>query len=33
MNIALRPYQEECIKTIQAQEPGSYLIQMATGLG
>ncbi len=29
----LRPYQKECIETILAQPPGSYLTQMATGLG
>lgn len=29
----LRDYQKECIETIQAQPPGAYLIQMATGLG
>lgn len=29
----LRPYQKECIDTIEAQPPGSYLAQMATGLG
>lgn len=29
----LRPYQQECIETIQAQSPGAYLVQMATGLG
>lgn len=29
----LRPYQEECIEAIEAQPPGSYLVQMATGLG
>lgn len=29
----LRDYQKECIDTIQAQKPGAYLIQMATGLG
>ena len=29
----LRDYQRECIKTIEAQPPGSYLCQMATGLG
>ena len=29
----LRPYQNECIATIEAQPPGSYLTQMATGLG
>lgn len=29
----LRPYQKECIDTIEAQPPGAYLAQMATGLG
>lgn len=29
----LRPYQRECIDTIEAQRPGAYLVQMATGLG
>lgn len=29
----LRPYQEECIRAIEARPPGAYLIQMATGLG
>ncbi len=29
----LRDYQRECIKTIEAQPPGAYLCQMATGLG
>ena len=29
----LRPYQEECIQEIQSRPPGSYLVQMATGLG
>ena len=29
----LRDYQKECIDIIQAQKPGAYLIQMATGLG
>lgn len=29
----LRPYQKECIDTIEAQQPGNYLCQMATGLG
>ena len=29
----LRPYQQEAIDTIQAQTPGRYLVQMATGLG
>ena len=32
-NITLRPYQQECIDTIQAKKQGRYLIQMATGLG
>ncbi len=32
-DIILRDYQKECINTIQAQPPGAYLIQMATGLG
>lgn len=31
--ITLRPYQQECIDTIQAKGHGRYLIQMATGLG
>lgn len=29
----LRPYQRACIETIEAQPPGAYLAQMATGLG
>ncbi len=29
----LRDYQQECISIIASQPPGSYLIQMATGLG
>ena len=29
----LRPYQQECIDTIEAQPPGAYLCQMATGMG
>ena len=29
----LRPYQQQCIDIIEAQPPGSYLAQMATGLG
>ena len=29
----LRDYQKECISTIEAQDPGAYLVQMATGLG
>lgn len=32
-NVTLRPYQKECIDIIAKQEPGSYLINMATGLG
>ena len=28
----LRPYQAECIETIEAQPPGAFLAQMATGL-
>jgi len=31
--ITLRPYQQECIDVIEAQPPGPYLVQMATGLG
>lgn len=31
--IKLRPYQAECIETIEEQPPGAYLAQMATGLG
>lgn len=33
MKINLRPYQQECIDTIEAQAPGAYLCQMATGMG
>lgn len=33
MKLKLRDYQEECIDLIDNLEPGSYLIQMATGLG
>ena len=33
MNIQLRNYQQECIELIDKLEPGSYLIQMATGCG
>lgn len=33
MNIQLRDYQQECIELIDKLEPGSYLIQMATGCG
>lgn len=29
----LRDYQRECIATIEAQPPGAYLVQMATGMG
>ena len=29
----LRPYQKQCIETIEAQPAGAYLAQMATGLG
>lgn len=29
----LRDYQKDCIQTIEAQPPGAYLVQMATGLG
>lgn len=29
----LRPYQKECINIIENLDPGSYLVQMATGLG
>lgn len=29
----LRPYQQECIDTIEAQPAGAYLCQMATGMG
>ena len=31
--IALRPYQQECVDTIDALEGGAHLVQMATGLG
>ena len=33
IHLELRDYQKEAIKTIQAQLPGRYLVQMATGLG
>lgn len=33
MNLKLRDYQEEVIDKIDKLQPGSYLIQMATGLG
>lgn len=29
----LRPYQQDCISAIEAQPPGAYLVQMATGMG
>lgn len=29
----LRPYQKDCIDTIEAQPPGAYLVQMPTGMG
>lgn len=29
----LRPYQKECIETIEGQPSGAYLVQMATGMG
>lgn len=29
----LRTYQQECISIIESKPPGSYLVQMATGLG
>lgn len=29
----LRPYQNECIDTIEEQQNGNYLVQMATGMG
>ena len=29
----LRDYQQECIEAIEAQPPGAYLVQMATGMG
>lgn len=29
----LRPYQRDCIREIESRPPGSYLIQMATGMG
>ncbi len=31
--ISLRPYQQECVDTIDALEGGAHLVQMATGLG
>lgn len=33
MNLVLRDYQQECHDLIETLDPGSYLIQMATGLG
>lgn len=33
MKLQLRDYQQECIELIDKLEPGSYLIQMATGCG
>lgn len=33
MKLQLRDYQKECIDLIDTLDPGSYLIQMATGLG
>lgn len=33
MHLELRDYQQECHDVIEKLEPGSYLIQMATGLG
>ena len=33
MSITLRPYQQECIDTIDGLGSGAYLVQMATGLG
>lgn len=33
MKLELRDYQKECHNVIEKLEPGSYLIQMATGLG
>jgi len=33
MNLVLRDYQKECNELIDNLDPGSYLIQMATGLG
>lgn len=31
--LKLRDYQQECISIIESKPPGSYLIQMATGMG
>lgn len=33
MSLVLRDYQQECHDLIETLDPGSYLIQMATGLG
>lgn len=33
MSLVLRDYQQECHDIIETLDPGSYLIQMATGLG
>ena len=33
MNIELRPYQQECVDTINNLENGSHLVSVATGLG
>ena len=33
MRLELRDYQKECLEIIDKLEPGSYLIQMATGCG
>lgn len=33
MKLQLRDYQQECVELIDKLEPGSYLIQMATGCG
>ena len=33
MDLKLRDYQKEVLDIIDKLEPGSYLIQMATGLG
>jgi hypothetical protein len=33
LNLVLRDYQQECHDIIETLDPGSYLIQMATGLG
>ena len=33
MKLELRDYQKECLQLIDNLQPGSYLIQMATGCG